>query len=100
MDDYLAIVLDQFDNAASNEDKLEIIVKEYMIALFGNGIEAYNAYRRTGKPYLQQALIADPGPFMRSFFYPQVFVDQNSVVDQKADQSIPVFWDNGSANLN
>lgn len=100
VDDYLAIVLDQFDNAASNEDKLEIIVKEYMIALFGNGIEAYNAYRRTGKPYLQQALIADPGPFMRSFFYPQVFVDQNSVVDQKADQSIPVFWDNGSANLN
>lgn len=100
VDNYVAFVLDQYDNAPSNDEKLEIVIKEYMIALFGNGIEAYNAYRRTGKPYLQKALIADPGPFMRSFFYPQTFVDQNSVVDQKTDQSVPVFWDNGSTNLN
>ena len=30
--------------------KLNIIMKEYYIALWGNGVDAINNYRRTGKP--------------------------------------------------
>ena len=30
-------------------DRLNVIMKEYFIALWGNGIESYNNYRRTGK---------------------------------------------------
>ena len=94
INDYVDNVLADYDASASNDDRLEIIVGEYFKALFGNGIEAYNTYRRTGKPGdLQPTLLAEPGIFVRSFLYPSVLVDRNSNVQQKADQTVPVFWD-------
>ncbi len=99
IDAYVAEVLNLYDNAASQQDKLAVIVKEYFIAAWGNGVEPYNAYRRTGSPNLQPTRVAQPGPFIRSFFYPQVFVDSNSQVDQKADQEVQVFWDNNPAGF-
>jgi hypothetical protein len=36
--------------AAAGTNKLELIIKEYFLAAWGNGIEPYNAYRRTGYP--------------------------------------------------
>nr|WP_288935165.1 SusD/RagB family nutrient-binding outer membrane lipoprotein [uncultured Allomuricauda sp.] len=99
IDNYVATVMDLYDNAGSQQEKLSIIVQEYFIAAFGNGVEPYNTYRRTGVPDLQPTRIAEPGSFIRSFFYPQVFVDGNSKVNQKADQSIQVFWDNNPAGF-
>lgn len=99
IDNYVNTVMTMYDNAGTEEGKLAVIVKEYFIALWGNGIEPYNTYRRTGEPYLQPTVIADPGPFIRSFFYPQVFVDSNSQVDQKQDQSVQVFWDTNPAGF-
>nr|WP_293294619.1 SusD/RagB family nutrient-binding outer membrane lipoprotein [Allomuricauda sp.] len=99
IDDYLTLVLDTYDAASNDEERMAIIAKEYMIALWGNGVEAYNTYRRTGQPYLQPTEIAQPGPFIRSFLYPAVFVDQNSNVAQKADVSSQVFWDNNPAGF-
>ena len=93
IDNYVSKVLELYDSATSNDEKMEVIAKEYFIALWGNGIEAYNTYRRTGKPNLQPTEIAEPGSFIRTFLYPQVFADQNSNVVQKADVSIQVFWD-------
>lgn len=99
VDDYVSLVLDLYDNAATQKDKLGVIVQEYFIAAFGNGVEPYNTYRRTGVPDLQPTIIAEPGSFIRSFFYPQVFVDANSKVEQKNDQSVQVFWDNNPAGF-
>lgn len=97
---YINEVTTEYNAATSNDDKLEIIVREYFIALFGNGVEAYNTYRRTGKPEnLQPTLSASPGVFIRSFFYPSDAVNNNSNLNQKANQTIPVFWDTRAENF-
>jgi len=94
IDDYVSDVLDIYDNG-SDTDKLRVIVQQYFVALWGNGIEAYNTYRRTGQPDNLQpaARVADPGTYVRSNWYPQTATDSNSNLVQKADVSTPVFWD-------
>ena len=100
VDTYVNDVLALYDAAGNNDAKLEVIVKEYWIALFGNGVEAYNTYRRTGKPAnLQPTLLPNPGEFINSFLYPSVAVNQNSSVDQKANQGVRVFWAVGGPTL-
>ncbi len=96
-DAYVAYVLDEYDNAS---DKLNIVMREYYISLWGNGLEAYNMYRRTGKPNnMAPSLEPEPGPFPRSFFLPAVHVNRNAAVSQRGDLTTPVFWDNGSATV-
>ncbi len=80
--------------AASADDKLNIIVREYFFALWGNGVEAYNTYRRTGKPDDLQQLVRQPSDnFMRSYWYPDEYVNQNLNAEQKPDVFQKVFWD-------
>ena len=94
IDDYKKFVGDAYTNAATTSDKLEIIMKEYYIALWGNGIESYNNYRRTGKPSNMQLVLAtNPGPFIRSFLYPSVYVNLNKNAAQKPNTAVQVFWD-------
>jgi len=89
-----------YDAATSDDQRLEIIVKEYWISLFGNGIDAFNTYRRTGKPAnMQQGLIANMGKAYRSFTYPSQYVTRNSNAVQKADNTVQVFWDTNPANF-
>ncbi|WP_350292574.1 SusD/RagB family nutrient-binding outer membrane lipoprotein [uncultured Croceitalea sp.] len=99
VDAYVSEVLNLYDEALSTEDKLEVIIQEYVIASFGNGVEPYNAYRRTGALDLQPTIVSEPGPFIRSLFYPQVFADGNSNVEQKMNQAVQVFWDNNPAGF-
>jgi hypothetical protein len=100
VDVYVNTVLNSYDAAATNADKLNIVMKEYHIASFGNGIEPYNNYRRTGMPRnMQPTLNPAPGPFIRSFWYAQDHVTLNLNAKQKADNTVRVFWDNGSATL-
>ncbi|MEM9685849.1 MAG: SusD/RagB family nutrient-binding outer membrane lipoprotein [Bacteroidota bacterium] len=81
--------------AADMNGKWNILAEQYFIANFGNGIETYNFYRRTGFPTtLQPNLEPDPGQFIRSLFYPVNAVNTNSGISQKSDQVQPVFWDN------
>lgn len=97
VDSYVNFVLDSYDQAS---DKLDIVMSEYYIALWGNGLEAYNLYRRTGKPAnMAPALIAEPGPFPASFFLPSDHVNRNATATQKEDLRERVFWDNGSAEV-
>ena len=99
--DYRDNIMAIYNAASSNEAKLEIIVTEYYKASHGNGIEAYNAYRRTGYPSGMQPVEANPGgEFIRSFFYPANLVDRNSSVTQKTSLQEKVFWDDGSKTLN
>ncbi len=96
---YVTKVLADYD-AANDDGKLNIIATEYWIALHGNGIESYNLYRRTGKPANQQpGLDANAGGFVRSFYYPANYIAGNSNAKQKANVTVPVFWDNNPATL-
>ncbi|ELR69422.1 hypothetical protein C900_04954 [Fulvivirga imtechensis AK7] len=99
IDSYVAEVLSDYD-AADNNGKLAIIIKEFYISAWGNGYEAYNSYRRTGYPTdLQPTLLPSPGDFYRSLIYPQAFVDRNNQVSQKPNHKVQVFWDPGTISL-
>ena len=82
-------------DAGTDEDRWNIWARQYFVALFGNGIDAYNAYRRTGYPHdLQPNLEPNPGPFIRSFYYPSNSVNNNPNMTQKPGVTVQVFWDN------
>ena len=101
---YTTLVGNNYDSTTSNDSKLNVIMSEYYLALWGNGIESYNNFRRTGKPAAAQiaVAIANPGIFMRSFFYPSVFVNRNSNAPAQKDPGNAVqkvFWDNNPDNF-
>ena len=84
-----------FDKLATPADKMRMIAREYWISLYGNGMEAYNLYRRTGQPDgMQLGQVANIGKFPRSFFYPANHVERNNQAPQKASHDVKVFWDN------
>lgn len=89
---YLAEVGTLYDNATA---KLDVVMTEFFITLYGNGIDAYNAYRRTGFPTrLQPNIEVNPGKFIRSFLYPASETGSNPNVKQKVSVGQRVFWDN------
>ncbi|MCJ7466889.1 MAG: SusD/RagB family nutrient-binding outer membrane lipoprotein [Maribacter sp.] len=76
-----------------------VLAREFFTSLFGNGSDGYNFYRRTGYPTdLQPSLEPNPGGFIRSFFYPANFVNNNSSIPQKAEVTQSVFWDTNPAS--
>jgi len=97
INEYVDYVLAEYDGGDATA-KLNAVMKEYYIALWGNGLEAYNLYRRTGMP-LQMAPTeeADPGAFILSFFLPASHVNRNANANQKT-LTDRVFWDDGSAS--
>lgn len=104
IDTYVNFVLAQYDAATTDDQRLNIIMKEYLIAAWGNGVEAYNSYRRTGKPDNIQLVVttASPGIFMRSFTYPSVFIDRNLNAPTQKTPGVAankVFWDNNPDNF-
>lgn len=100
---YVDLVLAQYDAAATNEDKLAVVMKEFYLATWGNGYEAYNAYRLTGYPKgLQLPKFANAGLFVRSFYYPSSFMNRNlNAPTQKVLGTAvsKVFWDNNADNF-
>lgn len=104
IDNYVSIVLAKFEAAATDAEKIDVIMKEYYIAAWGNGIEPYNNYRRTGSPNNMQPVKSNPNPgfFLRSLTYPSVYVNRNT---NAAPQKTPgttankVFWDNNPDNF-
>ncbi|HMG91670.1 MAG TPA: SusD/RagB family nutrient-binding outer membrane lipoprotein [Chryseolinea sp.] len=88
-----------FDAAAN---KVKVVGREFYAASYGNGIEAYNIYRRTSAPdNMQPTLQINPGPFLRSLVYPAIYVNLNSNATQKDyDATNKVFWDTNPDVLN
>ena len=96
---YLKYVDAQYDAAATNDAKMSVVGREYWLSLFGNGLESYNLYRRTGKPTrMQPGLEAITGPFVRSFLYPNNYMVTNTKAVQKANLASQVFWDKNPAS--
>ena len=104
IDTYVNTVLANYDAATTDAKRLDIIMREYYIATWGNGIEPYNNYRRTGSPNNMQPTVTTPNPgfFIRSFFYPSVYVNRNiNAPAQKTPGTgvNKVFWDNNPDNF-
>lgn len=84
--------------------QMACIAREYWIAAYGNGVEAYNLLRRTGMPFGLQPTIQQTTsltPFPMSYYYPQAYAALNSKVDQKPSlgANAKVFWDNTTASI-
>lgn len=87
---------------ATDAARLNYIIKESFIAYWGNGMEPYNAYRRTGCPTWNsttkigsQPPVIAAGDFVRSFFYPKNALDNNTSIKQHPITD-RVFWDNNA----
>ncbi|WP_421830382.1 SusD/RagB family nutrient-binding outer membrane lipoprotein [Larkinella sp.] len=83
--------LAKFD-AAQAAGKLSVVMTEKYISLFGNGIESYNDYRRTGIPTLM-APISPLNPFPLRFTYSQRELNTNTAAPAQNNFVTPVFWD-------
>ena len=96
---YVDEVLANYDAAASADDKLAIVMEEFYIASFGNSVEAYNNYRRTGYPVLGESVITNTD-FPRSYFLPSSEINSNDnpdLVQKKLTDQ--VFWDTNPADF-
>jgi hypothetical protein len=104
IDNYVNSVLATYDATSTDDQRLEIIMKEYWLATWGNGIEPYNNYRRTGKPGNLQPVLTTPNPglFIRSFLYPAVYINRNQNAPAQKTPGVAankVFWDNNPDNF-
>ena len=98
---YIAAFTSDWNSASSLADKLDMWATEFFISLTGNGIDAYNSYRRNGFPRsLQPNIEPDPGQFPLSQYYPANYVNTNRNATQKSAKTIRVFWNiNGPTTL-
>ena len=93
IDSYLANFAVEWGAASTLDAKLELWAEEFWVTQRGNGIDAYNSYRRNGYPKnLQPTLEPNPGPFPVSMWYPANYAATNSNVTQKSDVTGRVFW--------
>ncbi len=91
---YITEVMGTYAAAANDEERLNVIMTQAYIASWGNNVEAYNNYRRTGMPLnIHPALDPNPGSFIRSFRYPDNAINNNSNIDPKPNQTVKLFWD-------
>lgn len=101
---YKNAVITNYNNATTDAERLNVIVKEFFISCFGNGMEAYNMYRRTGMPLNDGSLIGIQSPvsaageFNRSFPYPSNSINNNTNITQHP-LTTQVFWDNNPASF-
>ena len=96
---YIDDALTRYDNAAGNQGKLDVIITEYYKSLWGNGIETYNNFRRTGYPSdLPPSISTNPGTFTNTMFYPAVYINNNNSPDavQRATVAEKVWWAEGT----
>ena len=111
---YIDNVITEF-NAASSSKKLEIIMTQKWIGTFGDPMDQYTDYRRTGYPVLANPLGTSPeyqldnadgfpiedsqtvqnNPFQVSFYWPQSELNSNANAPaQKNPATYKIFWDN------
>lgn len=96
---FLLDISTAFDDAEALNEKWNVLSEQFFVSLKGNGHDAYNYYRRTGYPdNLEPNLEPDPGPFIRSFFYPANAANNNSFIVQKTGVTEQVFWDTNPAS--
>lgn len=93
-DNYINARITLFNEAANNDDKLAIVMEDKWITSFGNALEAYNDYRRTGYPVLPPPLVASNNVVSNRFPYPSDELSANSNAPAQPLNNVKVFWDN------
>jgi len=91
---YVAARIAELNAVGLNEfQKLNIVIKEKYYAEFGNGIEAFTDFRRTGAPADLPTSLAPAAPFPLRLYYS---VDETSTNPNAVQPPIdtPIFWDN------
>jgi hypothetical protein len=101
IDSYVAAFTSDWNAAGPTADKLDMWATEYFISMVGNGIDAYNSYRRNGYPRsLQPNVEPDPGSFPTTQYFPANFVNNNKNGSQRSSKTDRVFWNtSGPTNL-
>lgn len=100
-DAYVAAFTSDWNASGTTPEKLDMWATEYFISMVGNGIDAYNSYRRNGYPRsLQPNVEPDPGSFPTTQYFPANFVNNNKNGSQRSSKSDRVFWNtSGATNL-
>lgn len=96
---YIDQVVANYLSASGNAQE-NIYAVQYFISMYGNGLESYNYYRKTGYPTsLTPSWDPTPGPFPRSFLYPSSEVLNNpSIAEVNKKLTDQVFWDTNPAS--
>jgi Starch-binding associating with outer membrane len=92
IDAFVTRVLTQYDALTTPAARLNFIMTQKYIATVGNGIEAYNDYRRTGSPTLSIPL-SPVNPFPLRFLYSTRELTANPNAPAQNNFVTPVFWD-------
>jgi hypothetical protein len=75
--------------------QLQQVIEEKYVAIFGESMEPWTDFRRTGYPALTPPSNAVVTSVPRSLYYPQSEIDLNpNAPKQKADLLQKIFWDN------
>ena len=83
----------------TSDSSWNALSEQLFVNLYGNGIDAYNFYRRTGFPKsLQYNIEENSGNFVRSFFYAASEANTNNNIIQKDNVDEPIFWDNNPSS--
>ncbi|WP_162126320.1 SusD/RagB family nutrient-binding outer membrane lipoprotein [Flavobacterium phycosphaerae] len=111
---FIGNIMTEF-NAASAAKKLEIIMTQKWVGTFGDPMDQYTDYRRTGYPVLADPMGASPeyqlnngdgfpiidsqtvqnNAFQLSFYWPQSELNSNANAPaQKNPATYKIFWDN------
>lgn len=94
---YVNLFLDKYDQATTNEQKLNVVLKQAWFSNFGNGIDIYNAFRRTGYPNdIQLNVMRPPRQFALRLPYPQQELTYNPNAATYKDVIFDrdaIFWD-------
>ncbi len=79
----------------SPDQQLQQVIEEKYVAIFGQSMEPWTDYRRTGYPALTPPSNAVVNQVPRSLYYPQSEMDLNpNAPKQKPDLLQKIFWDN------
>jgi len=96
--DYVNAQLKAYDAAPSNTAKLNIVMKQAWFSYWGQGVEIWNAMRRTGYPTaIQNPILKPQRQFALRLPYPSQEGNLNPNAADKVASIIfdrdPVFWD-------
>ena len=93
VDAYVAGRIADFNAATTDNQRLNVVIKEKFYAQFGNGMETFTDVRRTGFPGDVPPSLAPLAAFPLRLPYSTTELGSNQANVPSVTQSDPVFWD-------
>lgn len=93
-DAYKTAITNAYNAATTADGRLDVVMTEKYYANFGNGVEAFTDFRRTGKPANLPAALAPLGPAPRRLPLPPQELSANANAPNPPPLVIDrIFWD-------